>query len=91
MPVETWTIFFSPEFFTDPNLKYLEHIDPPSFPVNENEVEPDGDLPANCQILDEKDEKGYPIFHCDYVGEDYDEWKANLDKPFVSNGGCELS
>lgn len=68
-----------------------EHIDEPSFPANEDEVEPGTDLPANCQELDETDEEGNKKIYCDYVGMDYTEWVSNLGNPFESAGGCELS
>lgn len=54
-------------------------------------MQQDSTILQNCQILDEKDSDGTPVVICDYVPGDYDEWVANLGKPFESRGGCELS
>lgn len=62
----------------------------PSFPADENEVEPDGNLPANCQVSNQED-TDEPSVDCDYVGDYYTDWVANLKKPFRSDGGCTLS
>ena len=28
---------------------------------------------------------------CDYLGEPYSEWLKDREKPFISEGGCELT
>lgn len=63
----------------------------PSFPINEDDVRFETEMPANCQILQQKDSQGNPIINCDFIGGDYDEWVADRGKPFASDGGCELS
>jgi hypothetical protein len=70
-----------------------EHTDTPNFPADDDAVEPDEELPANCQIGREKNENGkaIPGSICDYVGENYSEWVDGLTKPFESDSGCELS
>lgn len=67
-----------------------EDVPPPDFPVSAGSVKYEPGIPRNCYVLEEKDSKGIPITHCDYVG-DYNEWVIDIDKPSKSDGGCELS
>lgn len=65
----------------------------PSFPGTEDNIHLEQEtLPQNCQVLTDKDdEEGNDVIHCDYVGEDYDQWVAELPQPFGSQRGCELA
>lgn len=75
-----------------PPLPALPIFDPEaSFPANEDEVEPDSEMPKACQQLEELDDHGNPKLVCQFIGEEYDEWVKKLAKPFKSEGGCELS
>lgn len=49
-------------------------------------------MPASCEVNnDDKDVYGIPEITCAFIGGDYNEWVAELNKPFQSKGGCELA
>lgn len=75
------------QFDKDPDLVYPES----SFPMREEDVKLDlSDNPA-CQMLAPPEGSDRPVQYCEYVCEDFAEYKDRISKPFASEGGCELS
>lgn len=62
-----------------------------AFEINQGDINIDTKKPNSYQEDEKKDSPGNPFVGCDFIGGDYDEWAAAIDKPFTSTGGCELS
>jgi hypothetical protein len=76
----------------EPNSRYPGIDTPePSFPAQEKDVKFDSNKPLPCQDSDQKDSHGNPVVVCEFIGGNYEEWVDQLDKPFKSTAGCDLS
>jgi hypothetical protein len=75
--------------FQKPEIEFPD----PSFPVQGSEdLTPDLSPNPACHTLPATAaSQGNPIVFCDFIGQEYSEYKDELTKPFQSKGGCELS